>query len=157
MKGNLRAARGNFQHVREGGWSGFYSPSSDFGWDGTCRGEQERRCRRSVYRLSCPTLMITPDPVLLRQIPVIQKIVADETWLEGERRGCFVPSTDCVVRERVCAVVLRIGQQMRESVAAEMAPASTTAGPPTEPRPVAVTHANVVPRGTEMPRDNACG
>lgn len=60
--------------------------------------------------------MLTPDPVLIRQIPVIQKIVADETWLEGERRGCFVSPNDCVVRERVCEVVLRIGQQLRESL-----------------------------------------
>lgn len=60
--------------------------------------------------------MITPDPVLLRQIPAIQKIVADETWLEGERRGCYVQPDDRVVRERVCAVVLQIGQQLRESL-----------------------------------------
>ena len=67
--------------------------------------------------------MLTPDPVLIRQIPVIQKIVADETWLEGERRGCFVSPNDRVVRERVCEVVLRIGQQLRESISAQEAQA----------------------------------
>lgn len=93
--------------------------------------------------------MITPDPVLLRQIPAIQKIVADETWLEGERRGCFVPPTDRVVRERVCEVVLRVGQQIRESVAREVALSTTTAGPSSEPQPDAVTHAHAadVPPG----------
>ena len=85
--------------------------------------------------------MLTPDPVLLRQMPVIQKIVADETWLEGERRGCFVPPTDRVVRERVCEVVLRIGQQLRESMTAmHMANASTsTDARPEGAPPVSVT------------------
>ncbi|MBI5767122.1 MAG: hypothetical protein HZA93_04955 [Verrucomicrobia bacterium] len=44
---------------------------------------------------------------------MIQKIIHDETWLEGERRGCAVEATDPVVRENVCAVVLRVGAQMR--------------------------------------------
>lgn len=65
--------------------------------------------------------MLSADPILLREIPVIQKIIADETWLEGERRGCFVAPTDRVVRERVCEVVLRIGQQLRDSIAVSMA------------------------------------
>ena len=64
--------------------------------------------------------MLSTDPVLLREIPVIQKIIADETWLEGERRGCFVPPSDRVVRERVCAVILRVGQQLRDSITATM-------------------------------------
>ena len=54
------------------------------------------------------------DPVVFRQLPVIQKIIADETWLEGERRGREVSSDDPVVRENVCAVVLGVGQQLRE-------------------------------------------
>lgn len=60
------------------------------------------------------------DPIVLRQLPVIQKIIQDETWLEGERRGCHVRPDDRVVRERVCEIVLRIGQQIRESLAASM-------------------------------------
>lgn len=59
--------------------------------------------------------MKTPDPFLLHQLPVIQKIIQDETWLEGERRGCHVRSDDRVVRERVCNVILRIGQNLRDS------------------------------------------
>jgi hypothetical protein len=64
--------------------------------------------------------MIPCDPVLHRQIPVIQKIIQDETWLEGERRGCHVQPTDRVVRENVCRVILQVGQQIRESVMRDM-------------------------------------
>ena len=55
------------------------------------------------------------DPLLFRQLAMVQKIVADETWLESERRGYAVPSTDQVVRENVCRVVLRVGREMREA------------------------------------------
>lgn len=51
---------------------------------------------------------------MLLEIAMIKKIIDDETWLEGERRGQFVPSTDPVVRAHVCEVVLRMGRQMRE-------------------------------------------
>jgi hypothetical protein len=60
--------------------------------------------------------MHSPDPIVLRELPTIQKIIADETWLEGERRGCPVSPDDPVVRESVCAVILRIGQHLRDSV-----------------------------------------
>ena len=60
--------------------------------------------------------MIPADPVLFHEIPVIQKIIQDETWLEGERRGCPVSASDRVVRENVCQVILRIGQQLRDSI-----------------------------------------
>ena len=43
-----------------------------------------------------------PDPVTLRELPTIEKIVRDETWLEAERRGAYVPPDDPVVRE-TCA------------------------------------------------------
>jgi hypothetical protein len=56
------------------------------------------------------------DPVVCRELPVIQKIIADETWLEGERRGCWVPPDDPVVRENVCQVILRIGAALREAL-----------------------------------------
>jgi len=65
--------------------------------------------------------MNLPDPVLRRQLPLIAKIVADETWLEGERRGRAVEATDCAVREKVCLVVLRMGHDMRQQVLREMA------------------------------------
>jgi hypothetical protein len=52
---------------------------------------------------------------------MIQKIVADETWLEGERRGRFVDSTDPIVRHNVCSVVLQIGAEMRAKAMSELA------------------------------------
>jgi hypothetical protein len=66
--------------------------------------------------------MSTPDPIVVRQLPVIHKIIADETWLEGERRGKPVSPSDPVVREKVCGVVLRIGQQLRDSLRQQMEP-----------------------------------
>ena len=61
------------------------------------------------------------DQVLVREIPVIRQIIRDETWLEGERRGCQVPANDRVVRENVCRVVLRIGQRLRDTIEAQLA------------------------------------
>ena len=62
---------------------------------------------------------MTPfDPILFHELPVIQKIIDDETWLEGERRHCWVSPEDPVVRENVCIVLLRIGQQLRDSLSA---------------------------------------
>jgi hypothetical protein len=66
------------------------------------------------------------DPVLSRQLPLIRKIIDDETWLESERRGCRVGSDDRVVRDKVCQVILRIGQQLRDSLSSSVGgPAST--------------------------------
>ena len=71
--------------------------------------------------------MTTPDPIVVRQLPVIHKIIADETWLEGERRGQPVSPHDPVVREKVCCIVLRIGQQLRDSLRRELEGPSRTA------------------------------
>lgn len=54
------------------------------------------------------------DKVLFRQLPIIAKIIRDETWLEGERRGCAVGEDDPAVRENVCRVILRIGAELRQ-------------------------------------------
>lgn len=74
--------------------------------------------------------MLPIDPVVVREIPVIQKIIADETWLEAERRGCPVSPTDRVVRENVCRVILRIGQELRDTITtacqSEMGPSAAT-------------------------------
>jgi len=66
-------------------------------------------------------MQIPVDPVVRRQVPVIQKIIADETWLEGERRRCPVSPDDPAVRENVCQVILRIGRELRETFAEEIA------------------------------------
>jgi len=57
--------------------------------------------------------MTNPDPIVIRELPVIQKIIADETWLEGERRGSYVSSDDPVVQGNVCEVILCIGEKLR--------------------------------------------
>ncbi len=58
--------------------------------------------------------------IVFAELPAIEKIIADETWLEGERRGCPVPPDDPVVVERVCEIVLRIGQKLREHTQARL-------------------------------------
>ena len=66
------------------------------------------------HRIMCSQL----EPVSLRQLPVIQKVIQDETWLEAERRGCPVSAEDPAVRENVCRVILRIGRELREKLTA---------------------------------------
>lgn len=66
-------------------------------------------------------LMAQVDPVLLWQLPRIEQIIRDETWYEGERRGCPVTPDDPVVREHVCEIVLRIGAELRAQILADMA------------------------------------
>ncbi len=65
--------------------------------------------------------MTSRDPLLALQLATIRKIFADEAWFEGERRGCFVPPSDPVVREKVCGVILRIGRELREKLEAQAA------------------------------------
>lgn len=66
------------------------------------------------------------DPVVFRELPVIQKVINDETWYEGERRGCYVSPDDPVVRENVCQVILRIGCQLRKTITEQL---DTESGP----------------------------
>ncbi|MGH7995712.1 MAG: hypothetical protein ACREFX_05100 [Opitutaceae bacterium] len=58
------------------------------------------------------------DSIVFRELPVIEKIVRDETWYEGERRGCYVPPNDPRVRDNVCRVVLRVGEALRSAALA---------------------------------------
>lgn len=68
--------------------------------------------------LSLP--VTTLDPIIKRELTVIQQIILDETWLEAERRGCRVSSSDRAVSDNVCAVVLRIGARMRATAVKEI-------------------------------------
>ena len=61
------------------------------------------------------------DPIIFRELVAIQKIIDDEIWFEGERRGCAVSGNDPVVKENVCRVILRVGSAMRATLAAELA------------------------------------
>ncbi len=60
------------------------------------------------------------DPILHLQLPHVAWIIEDETWLEGERRGCPVSPDDPVVRENICGVILRIGAQLCADLAARL-------------------------------------
>ena len=55
------------------------------------------------------------DPVVEKQMPVIQKIIDDETWLDGDRRGCYVRKSDPVVINNVCSVIMRVGRELRQT------------------------------------------
>ena len=75
----------------------------------------------------CTDILVVPhfpvaqlDPVVFRELPVIQKVIDDETWYEGERRGCYVSPEDPVVREKVCSIILRIGRELRETFTAQL-------------------------------------
>lgn len=87
-----------------------------------------------VQSLRLAPSMHFPDPVAFRQLTVIRKIIADETWLESERRGYRVAENDPVVVENVCQVVLRIGAELRERLSADLgkAPGRLPAGSPAE-------------------------
>ena len=58
------------------------------------------------------------DPIVCLEMHVIQKIIDDETWLEGERRGQAVAPHDPVVMAIVCDIVMRIGAELRASLQA---------------------------------------
>ena len=60
------------------------------------------------------------DPILIREIPVIRKVIEDETWYEAQRRGCPVSPDDPVVQENVCQVILRTGMELYEKLRAEI-------------------------------------
>jgi hypothetical protein len=43
--------------------------------------------------------------IIKAEIPIIEKIIRDETWLEGERRGAPVNSDDPLVLKKVCSII----------------------------------------------------
>ena len=63
--------------------------------------------------------MCAEQVIVLHELPAIEKIVRDETWLEGERRGCWVDPHDPAVTEKVCEIILRLGAEMRAKVRRE--------------------------------------
>lgn len=50
---------------------------------------------------------MSPEVEFIRaEIPEIAKIVRDECWLEGERRGTPVDPKDPAIRQRVAEIIL---------------------------------------------------
>lgn len=65
------------------------------------------------------------------ELPEVERIVRDECWLEGERRGCPVPPSDPAIRMRVADIILAgagaeircrhtLGNELAEAVAPEV-------------------------------------
>jgi hypothetical protein len=77
--------------------------------------------RDDIENIVCLCVVIHPDPIISCELPVIQRIIQDETWLEGERRGCFVMAEDPLVQEHVCQVIFRIGWELRQSIMEQLA------------------------------------
>ena len=58
--------------------------------------------------------MSSESAFIRAEIPEIEKIVKNEVWLEGERRGQPVDRHDEVVRQRVAEVILNgAGRHLR--------------------------------------------
>ena len=45
------------------------------------------------------------ETIIKAEIPIVEKIIRDETWLEGERRGTPVTPDDPAVIKKVCSVI----------------------------------------------------
>lgn len=50
--------------------------------------------------------MNAESEVIREELPEVEQIVRDECWLEGERRGSAVHSSDPAVRLRVADIIL---------------------------------------------------
>lgn len=56
--------------------------------------------------------------IIEAELRELREIIANECWLEGERRGSFVDSNDDRVRERVADIILGgVGLRWRERFA----------------------------------------
>ena len=58
--------------------------------------------------------------IVAAQAQAVKKITQDEMWYEAERRGCYVPPDDPVIRRRVSDVILRVGEDLRKSTLSVM-------------------------------------
>lgn len=61
----------------------------------------------NVATLSGISPPMTRESEFIRaELPDVERIVKNECWLEGERRGCRVEPSDDVVRCRVAEIIL---------------------------------------------------
>ncbi len=67
--------------------------------------------------------MHKPDPsaVIRAEVAVIQKMLADETWYEGERRHNVVDPHDPTVMEHVLEICISNGRQILEETEKKIA------------------------------------
>lgn len=58
---------------------------------------------------------MNPKELNPKEMPFIEKVICDEVWLEGERRGCAVNSNDPVVQIKVAEIILNeVGEMLRK-------------------------------------------
>ena len=60
--------------------------------------------------------MIPEAEFIQAEIPEVRKLLDDECWFEGERRGAGVDPLDEVVQNRVAEIILSgMGERLRRS------------------------------------------
>jgi hypothetical protein len=55
---------------------------------------------------------IREEEVIKAEIPIIEKIVRDETWYEGERQGHSVNAEDPTVSKKVAEILNKYGNKI---------------------------------------------
>ena len=66
--------------------------------------------------------------VIRAEVAVIQKMLDDETWYEGERRHNFVDPHDPVVLEHVLDICVRAGREILAETEKKIADSGESAG-----------------------------
>ena len=61
---------------------------------------------------------MSPTQIIHNQLTLIDEVTRNEQWLEGERRGCFVPRDDIAVQMRVFTIAMECGEKWRAEVIA---------------------------------------
>jgi len=56
----------------------------------------------------------TKEEIILEEITEVQRIIADETWYEGERRGQPVRANDPVVQKHVHEIINEFGMDLHQ-------------------------------------------
>jgi hypothetical protein len=60
--------------------------------------------------------MSPESEMIAAELPAVRRMVDEECWLEGERRGMPVDPSDEVVQSKVAELILSgVGQQLREN------------------------------------------
>jgi hypothetical protein len=57
---------------------------------------------------------VPSSDVIKAEVPLVEKIIRDETWYEGERRGTYVDPSDTRVQARVVDVVEKCADRIRK-------------------------------------------
>ena len=58
--------------------------------------------------------MISNLQIISAEILVIEKMIDDECWYEGERRHTYVPKDDKIVQQHIREIIMLVGHIIRE-------------------------------------------